>query len=153
MDFAKRMTWTLIAALAVLLTGTALLGTVAAEPTAPGVNAAPESTQAAAAQNVQPAENRGPNYVDADSNGICDNRPVCGQGGGSRSGYADANGDGICDNQGAGACRQRNGQGGARCGQADANGYGIRDNQGMGGRHRHRGGGQGRCQGRVQGNR
>ncbi len=34
-------------------------------------------------------------YVDANGDGICDNRGTgCGQGGG----YADADGDGVCDN-------------------------------------------------------
>lgn len=47
---------------------------------------------------------QGRNYVDADGDGVCDNRGslVCNAGSGcacqNGSGYTDANGDGICDN-------------------------------------------------------
>lgn len=47
---------------------------------------------------------QGNNYVDADGDGVCDNRGnlVCNAGNGcacrNGNGYTDANGDGICDN-------------------------------------------------------
>ena len=56
------------------------------------------------------------NYVDADGDGICDNR---GTGGGN---YVDADGDGICDNRGTGGGNY-----------VDADGDGICDNRGAGG--------------------
>lgn len=149
----KRLALASAITLAVFLTGSAFIGTVAAEPTGRSVNSTPENTQAATTQEVQPVEARGPNYVDADNDGVCDNRPACGQGKGRRCGYMDANGDGICDHQGAGACNRGNGQGRARQGYVDANGDGVCDNQGAGEQHRRRGHGQGRCQGRGQGNR
>ena len=66
-------------------------------------------------------------FVDANGDGVCDNRGTgCGN-------YVDANGDGICDNRGAG------------CGNyVDANGDGVCDNVGAGGGHHavgHHGGG------------
>ncbi len=149
----KRRTLTSAIALAMFLTGFALIGDATAEPIGRGVNSTPENTPAATQQDVQPVDTRGPNYVDADGDGVCDNRPACGQGKGRRGGYVDANGDGICDNQGAGARGQRNGQGGARRGYVDADGNGVCDNQGLGDQHRRRGHGQGRGQGRGQGNR
>ena len=53
-------------------------------------------------------------YVDADGDGICDNRGT----GACR--YVDANGDGVCDNRGTGTCRY-----------VDANGDGVCDNYGQ----------------------
>ena len=47
-------------------------------------------------------------YVDADQDGVCDNR-VDGRGMGS--GYVDANGDGVCDNRGSAGYGQGQGQG------------------------------------------
>ncbi|WP_417122942.1 hypothetical protein [Paraeggerthella sp.] len=47
-------------------------------------------------------------YVDADQDGVCDNR-VDGRGMGS--GYVDANGDGVCDNRGSAGYGQGQSQG------------------------------------------
>lgn len=58
---------------------------------------------------------QGSRYVDADGDGVCDNRTV---------NWVDANGDGICDN------RNANGQG---AGYVDADGDGICDNRAAGG--------------------
>lgn len=55
-------------------------------------------------------------YVDADSDGVCDNQ-------GAYCQFADANGDGVCDNQGA------------YCQFADADGDGVCDNRGTYCRH------------------
>lgn len=67
---------------------------------------------------VEPAN--GCYFVDADGDGICDNRGSCGWGGGQGAGcgmgFVDADGDGICDNYTAGQCRgngRGSGQGGA----------------------------------------
>lgn len=38
----------------------------------------------------------GTGYVDADGDGVCDNRPS--GAGGNGAGYVDADGDGVCDN-------------------------------------------------------
>ena len=55
------------------------------------------------------------NYVDADGDGICDNRGMNGRGGR----YVDADGDGICDNRGTNGCGGK---------YVDADGDGICDN-------------------------
>lgn len=47
-------------------------------------------------------------YVDADQDGVCDNR-VDGRAAGS--GYVDADGDGVCDNRGSAGYGQGQGQG------------------------------------------
>ncbi len=47
-------------------------------------------------------------YVDADGDGVCDNR-VDGRAAGS--GYVDADGDGVCDNRGSAGYGQGQGQG------------------------------------------
>ncbi|RDB55526.1 hypothetical protein C1879_10095 [Paraeggerthella hongkongensis] len=73
-------------------------------------------------------------YVDADQDGVCDNR-VDGRGMGS--GYVDANGDGVCDNRVDGR--------GMGSGYVDANGDGVCDNRGSAGY------GQGQSQGQGQG--
>lgn len=52
-------------------------------------------------------DNRGANWVDANGDGICDN---------CNTAWVDANGDGICDNRGTN--------------WVDANGDGVCDNQG-----------------------
>ena len=54
-------------------------------------------------------------YLDADGDGVCDNRTNGGRGAGA--GYVDADGDGVCDNWGTGAC----------AGYVDANGDGVCD--------------------------
>ena len=41
-------------------------------------------------------------FVDADGDGVCDNR-----GDGACAGFVDADGDGVCDNRGDGACGNR----------------------------------------------
>lgn len=51
-------------------------------------------------------DNRTVNWVDANGDGICDNRGTNGQG----AGYVDADGDGVCDNRAAGGGMMR-GQG------------------------------------------
>lgn len=58
-------------------------------------------------------------YVDADGDGICDNRGT-GQCSGS---YVDANNDGICDNAGSGQCRGRGLGNGTGCGSARRAGW------------------------------
>lgn len=75
-------------------------------------------------------------YVDANGDGVCDNRTVnwgdangdgvCDNcaGNGQCVGFVDANGDGICDNRGT------NGQG---AGYVDADGDGVCDNRAAGG--------------------
>ena len=73
-------------------------------------------------------------YVDADGDGICDNRGT----GACR--YVDANGDGVCDNCAAVVVRTC---GGCGLGYVDRNGDGICDNcsgicQTAGGGHHHR---------------
>lgn len=45
-------------------------------------------------------QGQGANYVDADGDGVCDNRGGAGQGQGAN--YVDADGDGFCDNRGTG---------------------------------------------------
>ena len=72
-------------------------------------------------------------YVDANDDGICDNRGT----GACR--YVDANGDGVCDNRGTGACRyaDTNGDGvcdtcgNGACHYVDADGDGVCDNYGQ----------------------
>ena len=74
-------------------------------------------------------------FVDADSDGICDNRGT-GASGGNGAGYVDADGDGVCDNYGTGA-----GSGyGNGAGTGTGNGAGT--GTGNGGHH---GAGHGRC--------
>ncbi|MFR7754397.1 MAG: hypothetical protein ACLU0T_01660 [Bacteroidales bacterium] len=93
-------------------------------------------------------------YVDADGDGVCDNRGTgngigngIGNGAGAhhgygsssttdRPGYVDADGDGICDNRGSGNA-------GNGAGYVDADGDGVCDN--------YAGQGQGRGQGQGQG--
>ena len=48
-------------------------------------------------------DNRTVNWVDANGDGICDNRGTNGQG----AGYVDADGDGVCDNRAAGGGMMR----------------------------------------------
>lgn len=87
---------------------------------------------------------QGSRYVDANGDGICDNRAVQwtdANGDGicdNCAGYVDANGDGICDNRGT------NGRG---AGYVDANGDGVCDNRAAGGMMRGTRGGMGRCAG------
>lgn len=78
------------------------------------------------------------NFVDADGDGVCDNRgsgnqrlrtPGCGLGQGA--GFVDADGDGVCDNwngQGAGAQRGQ----GRGLGQGQGQGQGLGHGQGHG---------------------
>lgn len=52
-------------------------------------------------------DNRGVCYTDTDGDGICDNRGTC---------YVDADGDGVCDNYGTGlGCRSGAGYGHHGC--------------------------------------
>lgn len=52
-------------------------------------------------------DNRGVCYTDTDGDGICDNRGAC---------YVDADGDGVCDNYGTGlGCRSGAGHGHHGC--------------------------------------
>jgi hypothetical protein len=77
-------------------------------------------------------ENR-QNYVDADGDGVCDNRGTgnCGNGNGQNGqNYVDADGDGVCDNRGTGNCGNGNGQNGQN--YVDADGDGVCDNYGTG---------------------
>lgn len=82
-------------------------------------------------------------FVDADSDGICDNA-------GSRCAYADADGDGICDLCSADHSACLTGEGAAF---VDADGDGVCDNYvfgrgrgtGCGARGGHRNGFRGRC--------
>lgn len=80
------------------------------------------------------------NYVDANNDGVCDNRvtSVC---------WNDANGDGICDNRASGVCYcDTDGDGVCdRCGKnyVDANGDGICDNCNSVGSYAHHGYGHG----------
>ena len=61
----------------------------------------------------------GVNFVDADGDGVCDNR-----GDGACAGFVDSDGDGVCDNYANGAC--------AGAGFVDADGDGVCDNRGDG---------------------
>lgn len=60
----------------------------------------------------------GPNFVDANNDGICDNRPSGKQGVRGRN-FVDANNDGICDNRGS---RNRGNGNGYRNGNGKGNG-------------------------------
>lgn len=63
-------------------------------------------------------------YVDADQDGVCDNR-VDGRAAGS--GYVDADGDGVCDNRGSAGYGQGQGQG-----QGQGKGFGLGRGAGCG---------------------
>ncbi len=64
-------------------------------------------------------------YVDADNDGICDNRGEnCGNNE-NKSGYVDADNDGICDNKGENCGNNEN-----KSGYVDADNDGICDNKG-----------------------
>lgn len=85
-------------------------------------------------------------YVDANGDGICDNRGTYHRGymAGTGCAYVDANGDGICDS--CGAYRQYH-MAGSGCGGyyfVDADGDGICDHYGLGQGHG-RGHGHSRC--------
>lgn len=77
------------------------------------------------------APGRGPNFVDADGDGICDNCGVPhrrGMGAGCGRNFVDADGDGVCDN--CGIVHQRGMGAGAGKYFVDADGDGICDNYG-----------------------
>ena len=175
MSYVKNLTIAMAAMLAALLTGNVIFETASAEPADQDPGAVSEIAPSQTTPSEQPRESRGTNYVDADNDGVCDNRPAngagCGQGAGfvdadgdgvcdnkgaggrgcgQGRGYIDANGDGICDNRGNGTCPQRNGQGNARRGFVDADGDGVCDNQGSGERRQCRGQGHGQGQGKCQ---
>lgn len=73
-------------------------------------------------------------YVDADNDGICDNRDTaacanCGSANCDGTCYTDADNDGLCDNRGTAACTNC---GSANCGgtcYTDADNDGVCDNQ------------------------
>lgn len=95
------------------------------------------SVSLAAAQGADdgavPPGGYGPNYVDADGDGVCDN---CGSGyygrmnGNGGANFVDADGDGVCDNCGSGYYGRMNGNRGANF--VDADGDGVCDNCGTG---------------------
>ncbi len=83
---------------------------------------APATTSAETSADT-PAPNAGSNYVDANGDGVCDNK---GQGCGAKKecpNRVDANGDGVCDNkgQGCGAKGRGQGQGGSGNGACQRN--------------------------------
>jgi hypothetical protein len=89
----------------------------------------------AAAQDeapVTPPVSQGPNFVDEDGDGVCDNMGK-GLRNGKGKGFVDADGDGKCDNMGTGRGLKR-GQAGDGTGSnfVDADGDGVCDNMGKG---------------------
>lgn len=68
-------------------------------------------------------------FVDADGNGVCDKKGTCGKG----KNFVDANGDGVCDNQPSGqACRRQQGNGTCQGGQCPSGGGQHRGRNGQG---------------------
>ncbi|MFA6241521.1 MAG: hypothetical protein WC655_11355 [Candidatus Hydrogenedentales bacterium] len=132
----------------------AFVGLTAAGAWAQGNASSPVAAETSA---DTPAPNAGSNYVDADSDGVCDNKGTASCAKGNKRGKGcdankecpnrvDANGDGVCDNKGQGCGANK------ECpNRVDANGDGVCDNKGQGcgakGRGRGQGGsGNGACQ-------
>jgi len=86
----------------------------------------------------------GPNFIDTDGDGICDNRSK--KRGGNKN-FVDANNDGVCDNF---AARGTNRQG---KNFIDNNNDGVCDNLANSRQGRGHGKGKGRCGGNGQGNK
>lgn len=132
---------TLVGAVPALAAGT---GTGGGAGLQSGVCQTASALSSGAARVSAPAACAG--FVDADGDGICDNRGT-GTGGGNGAGYVDADGDGVCDNYGTGA---GNGYGNGS-GAGDGNGYGAGTGNAAGGGHHggnaggHHGKGHGRC--------
>lgn len=85
---------------------------------------------AMAARNARQAS-----FVDADNDGICDNRaescPAQNENRGCKgAGYTDADNDGICDNRSESCPAQNEGRGCKGAGYTDADNDGICDNRG-----------------------
>ncbi len=84
-------------------------------------------------QTTQNQVQRGPRFVDANGDGICDNAAVNGKGLGNKTGFVDADGDGVCDNKGTGQGLKRGkGLKGSGANFIDRDGDGICDNKGKG---------------------
>lgn len=126
-----------IIAAIVALAGAVVIGVGSASAEQPSVQAAVEDSNLAAGVSGCVASACA-NYVDADGDGVCDNRGSWG--GAGCGGYVDADGDGICDNCGSSSCwggGNRYGQGadagnGNGYGYGSGNGYGPGDGTGYG---------------------
>lgn len=125
--------------------------------TAVGILAAALILLVGTATALASGQEHGKNFVDDDSDGVCDNfSSGLGQGGGSRQNgnFVDVNNDGICDNFSSGL--EQGGGSGQNGNFVDADNDGVCDNlasgQGQGGSGQGHGGGSGQgAQGR-QGN-
>jgi hypothetical protein len=67
-----------------------------------------QTTQAA--EKTKSVNSASSNFVDKDSNGVCDNRATR-KGNGRGANFNDKNGDGVCDNQANAGNKRKNGQG------------------------------------------
>ncbi len=153
MHTVTKLALTLVASVAVMMTGAAFLSGALAASVASAENPAAATAVSTPIQDPQPPASQGRRYVDADKDGVCDNRAVSRQGGGAGCDYVDADGDGVCDKRVQGACGRGNGRRGAARGCAGADNGGICDNGDAGARQRHRGCGIGRGHGCGQVNR
>ncbi|MHB9028005.1 MAG: hypothetical protein ACYC9O_04510 [Candidatus Latescibacterota bacterium] len=76
---------------------------------------------------------KGKGFIDADGDGVCDNSTGAGKGKGKGRGFVDADGDGKCDNMGTGRGLKRGQMGdGTGSNFVDADGDGVCDNMGKG---------------------
>ncbi len=131
----KRSVWLGLFEVALLVIGVAVALAQSADPTVetPSIDSPVEVVP----ETNLPAPQVQPGFVDADSDGVCDN---CGQGMGNpnapRRNFVDEDGDGVCDNCGAGGGQGPHGPGyGNGMGQnfVDEDGDGVCDNCGAGG--------------------
>lgn len=136
MNWTKSVAWIVMA---VVLVGVVSLG---------GWAQAGTDTPSSPAPVGQKASTSCPAYVDANGDGVCDNKGTgnCGKNckngnGGSCPNYVDADGDGICDKKGTGQCG-RSGQGG-KCAMTANTDAGTTDNQAQVCAGKRQGGGQG----------